>query len=48
MATPKATRPAGINVYTALMAAALLALVAGAVIIALRNQETSGSYMLGL
>ncbi|MDI9411801.1 MAG: hypothetical protein QM519_09755 [Bacteroidia bacterium] len=48
MANPKATRPAGLNVYTALMAAAALALLAGAVIIAMRNQETSGSYMLGL
>jgi hypothetical protein len=48
MANPKATRPAGLSVYTALMAAAALALIAGAVIIALRNQETSGSFMLGL
>jgi hypothetical protein len=30
------------------MVAAALALLAGAVIIAMRNQETSGSYMLGL
>jgi len=48
MATPKPARAAGINVYTALMGTALLALIAGAVIIALRNQETSGTYMLGL
>jgi len=48
MANPKATRPAAMNVYTALMAAAALALLAGAVIIAMRNQETQGSYMLGL
>lgn len=48
MANPKATRPAAINVYTALMAAAALAMLAGVVIIAMRNQETSGSYMLGL
>ena len=48
MANPKATRPAAINVYTALMAAVALAMLAGVVIIAMRNQETSGSYMLGL
>jgi len=48
MANPKATRPAGLNIYTALMATAVLALLAGVVIIAMRNQETSGSFMLGL
>lgn len=36
------------NVYTVLAAVAMLALLAGAVMIALRNEESSGTYMLGL